>query len=86
MQRNDFHLLINFCAREKLLLCCFVFACFCFVNWFWFDLGFLRRKSFRKKKDRLKVILITSFTILLRFTLMKIHNGGKFIQYRICGC
>ena len=35
---NDFHLLRNFYAPKNLLSLLFLFACFCFVVWFWIDL------------------------------------------------
>ena len=64
---NDFHPLRTFCAHKKCCLCCLVFVQFCFLGEFFLVSVFLRSKPFRQKKrtNRLEVVLITSFTILL---------------------
>ena len=47
-------------------LCCLVFAYFCFVSWFLLMTCVCRLKFFSYKEiNRLEIVLITSFTILL---------------------
>ena len=57
--------LLEVFVHKKLLPLLFFVRLFLFC-WFWFDLRFLRSKSFCKKKvNGLKIVLITSNTILL---------------------
>ena len=46
--------------HKKFLPLLFLFACSCFVGWFSLDCLFVRAKSFRKKINRLEIVLITS--------------------------
>ena len=62
-----FTLLEVFVREKNCCLCCLVFACFCFVSWFLLVMCFCAFKIF-KKKNRLEIVLITSYTILLMCT------------------
>ena len=64
---NDFHPLRSFSAHKKCCLCCLMLVYFCFLSWFLLVSVFVRAKSFckNKRKNRLEIVLITSYTILL---------------------
>ena len=63
MQNKQF---LPFCAHEKLLPLLFsVCFFFLFFSWFRLDLRFCALKIYsKKKKNRLRIVLIASFTIL----------------------
>ena len=65
-KQTIFTLLEIFACPKNCCLYCLVFACFCFVRWFSLCCVFVRSKFFRKKKvNRLEIVLIISYTILL---------------------
>ena len=53
-KKNHFHPLRSFPAHESRCLCCFLFACFCFVSWFLLVSVFYAQNLFVKKKKKIK--------------------------------
>ena len=70
---NDFHPLRSSCTCKKTVaMVVFCSVIFVFVGWFWFICVFVRSKSFCKKNiNWLGIVLIASFTILLKSTPIK---------------
>ena len=79
-QNKQFSPLMKFLSTKHCCFCCLIFACFCFVSWFLLVLCFLCRKTFLEKtnkqtKNRYKIVLIASFTILLDYSRKNPNRG-----------
>ena len=66
-QNNQFSPSQKFLCAKNYCLCCFLFACFCFVNWLLLVTCFCGSNFFCKK---IEIVLMTSYTILLTCTLI----------------
>ena len=83
-KQTIFTFLEVFFVRPKICcLCCFLFACFCFVSWCLLCLFLCAQNLFIKKKtkkNRLEIVLTTSNTILLMCTPINTPMKNLFVH------